>query len=83
MGTPPLATLAAARVPAAAGTPTLPEKYLLDQVAAGKVADLGAAFPDEVTRVIRGVFLEELLTGSRKDCVIHRNGVQVEGAIVR
>ena len=33
--------------------------------------------------MIRGVFLEELLTGSRKDCVIHRSGVQIEGAIVR
>ena len=33
--------------------------------------------------MIRGVFLEELLTGTRKDCVIHRNGVQIEGAIIK
>ncbi len=79
----PLATAAASREPPAAGAPNRAEKYLLDQVAAGNVADLTAAFPEEGTRLIRGVFLEELLTGSRKDCVIHRNGVQVEGAIVR
>lgn len=78
-----LVTVAASRAPVAAGAPNIAEKYLLDQVAAGKVADLGVAFPDEDARVIRGVFLEELLTGSRKDCIIHRNGVQVEGAIVR
>lgn len=79
----PLVTVAASREPAAAGAPNIAEKYLLDQVAAGKVANLTAAFSDEGARVIRGVFLEELLTGSRKDCVIHRNGVQIEGAIVR
>lgn len=72
-----------ATVAAAAGAPTVPEKYLLEQVAAGKVADLSVAFPEDGTRVIRGGFLEELLTGSRTDCVIHRNGVSVEGAIVR
>lgn len=77
------ATRAASRAPLAAGAPTVAEKFLLDQVAAGKVADLTAAFPDESARVIRGVFLEELLTGSRKDLVIHRNGVLIEGAIVR
>ncbi len=79
----PLATRAAPREPAAAGAPNTAEKYLLDQVAAGNVADLSAAFPDEGARMIRGIFLEELLTGSRKDCIIHRNGVQVEGAVVR
>jgi hypothetical protein len=78
----PLAAVAASRDPGA-GAPNIAEKYLLDQVAAGKVADLRGAFPDEGARMIRGVFLEELLNGSRKDCVIHRNGVQVEGAIVR
>lgn len=73
---------ATARDPAAAGAPTTAEKYLLDQAAVGKVADFNAAFADEGARVIRGAFLEELLTDSRKDCVIHRNGVQIEGAIV-
>jgi len=79
----PLVTIAASREPAAAGMPTPTEKYLIDQIAAGKVADLSNAFPEEGARVIRGVFLEELLNGSRKDCVIHRNGVQIEGATVR
>jgi hypothetical protein len=83
LGLAPHVTLAAAREPAVAGAPNPAEKYLLDQVAAGKVADFSTAFPDEGHRVIRGVFLEELLTGSRKDCVIHRNGVQVDGAVVR
>lgn len=77
------ATRAAARDPLAAGAPTVAEKFLLDQLAAGQVADLTAAFPDESARVIRGVFLEELLTGSRKDLIIHRNGVLIVGALVR
>jgi len=76
-------TRAASRAPLAAGAPTVAEKFLLDQVAAGKVADLTTAFPDESARVIRGVFLEELITGGRKDVVLHRNGVMIEGAIVR
>ena len=79
----PFATIAASREPAAAGAPTVAEKYILDQVAAGKVADLSTTFPEEEARVIRGVFLEELLSGSRKDYIIHRNGVLIEGAIVR
>ena len=78
-----VALMAAPRVPASAGAPTPSEKYLLDQIVAGKVANLEEAFPDDAGRVIRGAFLEELLTGSRKDCVIHRNGVQIEGALIR
>lgn len=74
--------MGAPRVPVSAGPPTASEKFLIDQIVAGKVANLEDAFPNESARVIRGVFLEELLTGSRKDCVIHRNGVQMEGAIV-
>ena len=77
------ATVAAAREPVTAGAPNIAEKYLLDQVVAGKIANLNTAFSDEGNRVVRGVFLEELLTGNRKDGIIHRNGVQVEGAIVR
>jgi hypothetical protein len=73
----------AAPVRPSAGQPTPAEKYVLDQIAAGKVANLEEAFPDETSRIVRAVFLEELLTGVRKDCVIHRNGVQIEGAIVR
>ncbi|MGV3754684.1 MAG: pentapeptide repeat-containing protein [Verrucomicrobiota bacterium] len=66
-----------------AGAPTPTEKYVLEQIAAGKVANLETAFPEVERRMIRGVFLEELLAGMRKDCIIHRNGVQIEGAIVK
>jgi len=52
-----LHAVAASRDPAGAGAPNIAEKYLLDQVAAGKVANLSAAFPDEGARMIRGVFL--------------------------
>lgn len=79
----PRPLLAASRAPVAAGAPTLAEKFVLEQIGAGKVAALPDAFPDEKARVIRAVFLEELLTGSRKDVVIHRNGVLIEGAVVR
>ena len=79
----PMAIVAASREPATAGAPTVAEKFLIDQVAAGRLANLTTAFPDDEARVIRGVFLEELLTGSRKDCLIHRNGVLIEGAVVR
>ena len=77
----PLALAESGRTPA--GPPNPAEKYVLDQLAAGKVADLKVAFPDEAGRVVRGSFLEEVLTGARKDCSIHRNGVLIEGAIVR
>jgi hypothetical protein len=80
---PSLSVAAVSRNPARAGEPTVSEKYVLDRVAAGKVATLGEAFPDATSRVIRSVFLEELLTGARQDCVIHRNGVLIDGAIVR
>jgi hypothetical protein len=73
---------AVARDPVKAGAPTVPEKYVLDQLAAGKVANLTDAYPTAAARTIRSVFLEELLTGARQDCVIHRNGVQIEGATI-
>jgi hypothetical protein len=66
-----------------AGKPTSAEQFLIDRVSAGKVADLRAAFSNETDRVIRGAFLEEILTGARKDCSVHRNGVLIEGAVVR
>ena len=79
----PQLLLAAAREPLAAGGPTGAEKFVLEQVTAGKVADLTTQFPEAGARVLRGLFLEELLTGSRKDLVMHRNGVLIEGAVVR
>lgn len=66
-----------------AGKATPSEQFLIEQISAGKVADLQAAFPDENERVIRGAFLEEVLIGSRKDCSVHRNGVQIKGAVVK
>src|SRR5262249_31799644 len=74
---------AVARDPVRAGEPTVPEKYVLERLAAGKVASLTQTYPEAASRIVRGVFLEELLTGARKDCIIHRNGVQIEGAIIR
>jgi uncharacterized protein YjbI with pentapeptide repeats len=62
--------------------PTLTEKYLLDQIAAGKVANLKEEFPDETARVVRAAFLEGLLAGTQKEISIHRNGVLIQGAIV-
>ncbi len=66
-----------------AGKPTPGEKYLLDQVAAGKVADFKTAMTNATDRVVRAALLEELLAGSRTDCDIHRNGVLIEGIVVR
>ena len=75
--------VAASREATTAGAPNIAEKYVIDQVTAGRLANLRTAFSNDSARVLRGVFMEELLTGSRKDCTIHRNGVQIEGAIVR
>jgi hypothetical protein len=80
---PPSSVAAVSKNPARAGEPTASEKYVLDRIAAGKVANLAEAFPDAASRLIRAVFLEELLTGVRQDCVVHRNGVQIESAIIR
>lgn len=63
-------------------TPTTTEKYVLEKIAAGKVADLLEAFGNESNRVVRGALLEDVLTGLRTDCVIHRNGVLLEGAVI-
>jgi uncharacterized protein YjbI with pentapeptide repeats len=77
------ASLAAQPRRPSAGKPTVGEKHLMEQVTAGKVADLGRAFADETNRVVRAAFLEELLMGARTDCDIHRNGVIIEGIVVR
>jgi uncharacterized protein YjbI with pentapeptide repeats len=76
---PGLVEAAAARTAAKAGEPTAAEKFVLEQIAAGQMANLAEA----PAREVRAVFLEELLTGARPDCVVHRNGVQLEGAIIR
>lgn len=68
---------------ASAGKPTAGEKFLMDQVAAGKVANLQTALTNATDRVVRAALLEELLAGARTDCEIHRNGVLIEGMVVR
>jgi hypothetical protein len=59
------------------------EKYLIDQATAGEVANLTEQFTNPVARVIRGRLIEELLTGARKNFSMHRNGLMIEGAVVR
>lgn len=59
------------------------EKYLVDQAASGEVADLSEQFTNAAARVIRGRLLEELLTGARENFSMHRNGLLIEGAVVR
>ena len=58
------------------------EKYVLEQVAAGKLASLQEVFPEATNRVLRAAFLESLLTNTRKDFSIHRNGVLIEAAVL-
>ena len=63
-------------------SPTLTacEKYVLEQVIAGKSADLQSQFADETNRVLRAAFLEALLTQSGTN--VHRNGFSIQHAVV-
>lgn len=63
-----------------ARTLTAAEKFVLEQVAAGKPADLRSQFGDGTNSVLRGAFLEALLTQSGTNA--HRNGVSIEHALV-
>src|SRR5436189_4811197 len=56
------------------------EKFVHAQVRAGKPDDLGSQFADETNRVLRGAFLEALLTQSRTN--VHRNGVSIQHAVI-
>jgi hypothetical protein len=58
------------------------EQYVLEQLAAGTVADLGQKFPNENDRLIRASFLEELVINSTGKFAIHRNGIQIQGAVI-
>ena len=56
------------------------EKYVLEQIAAGRLADLSQRFKDdEQKRVLPANFIEALLMNP-KDSRVHRNGVQISGA---
>lgn len=61
-------------------TLTVAEKFVLAQITAGKSADLQSQFAEENNRVLRGAFLEALLTQSGTN--IHRSGFSIEHAVV-
>ena len=56
------------------------EKFVLEQLAAGKSADLKSQFGEGTNSVLRGAFLEALLTQTGTN--VFRNGVLIEHAVV-
>lgn len=59
------------------------ERWIVEQVKAGKIADLSEnKFPNEEDRKLRATFLEDLLTGTLPGVKPHRNGVRIRGAII-
>lgn len=56
------------------------EKFVQEQVVAGKTADLRRQFGSETNSVLRGAFLEALLTQPGTN--VHRNGVSIEHAVI-
>jgi uncharacterized protein YjbI with pentapeptide repeats len=68
------------RVEAAKGKLTIAEKYVLQQVARGEVADLNGRFGDkEKVHRLSARFLEDLLTGAYK---VHRKGIRIAHAVI-
>lgn len=69
---------------------TSAEKWVVDQVTAGEVANLDAAlnadqskrFPAETDRKLGAQFLEDLLMGLLPEVKTHRNGVRIRWAII-
>lgn len=59
---------------------TAGEKFVLEQLAAGKSADLKSQFGEGTNSVLRGAFLEALL--SQPGTNVHRNGISIEHAAV-
>ena len=57
------------------------ERWVLEQVEAGKVADLKERFPDTKDRVLSADFIEKLLTGEFEDAPVHRRGVRIKHAL--
>jgi len=63
--------------------PSPQETWVLQQVAAGFTADLREKFgPEEKSRVLRGRFLEALLTGEMSGFKAHRRGVSIKNALI-
>jgi uncharacterized protein YjbI with pentapeptide repeats len=81
--------LAAASVAAAAVKPqsapqdlSATEKWVVEKVTAGELADLSEKFPDnKEKRKLSAHFLEALLMGTLPGFKPHRNGVQIVGAV--
>jgi hypothetical protein len=59
---------------------TAAEKFVLEQLTAGKSADLKSQFGEGTNSVLRGAFLEALL--SQPGTNVYRSGVSIEHAIV-
>ena len=59
---------------------TAGEKFVLEKLAAGKSADLKGQFGEGTNSVLRGAFLEALL--SQPGTNVHRNGISIEHAVV-
>jgi hypothetical protein len=59
----------------------LAEKWVVEQVAAGQIADLEERFPDEADRVLSADFIQKLLTASLKDVEVPRQGVRIYHAV--
>lgn len=61
---------------------TKTEEWIMEQVTNGTIADLTKRFPNEADRKLSANFLEDLLTGAVPGIKAHRNGVQINGAII-
>ena len=58
------------------------ERWVVEQVIAGKLAELSEKFPDEKDRKLSAPFLEDLLTGMPSGIKPLRIGVRIRSAIV-
>ncbi len=75
------APTAASSEPEALGPP---ERYILQQLAAGKVADLAQRFgPEERNRRVTALFLTRLLTEGFSGIKIPYPGVRISGAVIQ
>lgn len=67
-------------VRAVANTPA--EEWIVDQLEAGRIADLRKAFPEEKDRTISGVFLTDLIIKSANLATTRRSGIRILCATV-
>ncbi len=58
------------------------EKWILERIAAGQVADLSLVFSDEKERVISSFFLENILTNSLNEIKVSRQGIKIFHALI-